>query len=73
MIRRSAKKVEEAEAAVAKAEAEVADIEAKISAGVTDGDIFTRHQTAVREVETAMSLWELAEQEHSELLERFGR
>ena len=73
MIRRSAKKVEEAEAAVAKAEAEVADIEAKISAGVTDGDIFTRHQMAVREVETAMSLWELAEQEHSELLERFGR
>ena len=73
MIRRSAKKVEEAEAAVAKAEAEVADIEAKISAGVTDGDIFTHHQTAVREVETAMSLWELAEQEHSELLERFGR
>ena len=51
----------------------MADIEAKISAGVTDGDIFTRHQTAVREVETAMSLWELAEQEHSELLERFGR
>ncbi len=69
----AAKKVEDAEAAVAAAEEEIAEIERRIAAGETDGDIFTLHQTKTRDLETAMSLWELAEQESSELKARFGR
>lgn len=73
MLKRAAKKVEDAEAAVAAAEEEIAEIERRIAAGETDGDIFTLHQTKTRDLETAMSLWELAEQESSELKARFGR
>ena len=73
MLKRAAKKVEDAEAAVAAAEEEIAEIERRIAAGETDGDIFTLHQTKTRDLETAMSLWELAEQESSELKTRFGR
>ena len=73
MLRRAAKKVEEAEIAVANAEKEIADIEALISAGTTDGDIFTQHQVKTRALETAMSLWEIASQEHDDLKNRFAR
>ncbi len=73
MLKRAAKKVEDAEAAVAAAEEEIAEIERRIAAGETDGDIFTLHQTKTRDLETAMSLWELAEQQSSELKARFGR
>ncbi|MDE6527866.1 MAG: hypothetical protein K2L78_02310, partial [Muribaculaceae bacterium] len=71
MLRRATKKVEEAEAKVGQAEQEIARIEARISAGETEGDIFEQHQTKTREMETAMSLWELASQELDELKARF--
>ncbi len=71
MLRRATKKVEEAEAKVSQAEQEIADIEARIAAGETVGDIFTLHQAKTREMETAMSLWELASQELDELKARF--
>ena len=71
MLRRATKKVEEAEAKVSQAEQEIADIEARIAAGETAGDIFTLHQAKTREMETAMSLWELASQELDELKARF--
>lgn len=73
MLRRAAKKVEEAEAAVAQAEQEIADIEARIAAGETAGDIFELHARKTRDLETAMSLWELAEQEHQNLKSSFDR
>ncbi len=73
MLRRAAKKVEDAENACGEAEAEVAKIEAEIASGSYDADIFDRHKAATRAVETAMSLWEVAEQEYSELKERFGK
>ncbi len=73
MLRRAAKKVEDAENACGEAEAEVAKIEAEIASGSYDADIFDRHKAATRAVETAMSLWEVAEQEYSELKERLGK
>ncbi|MCM1405439.1 MAG: ATP-binding cassette domain-containing protein [[Clostridium] fimetarium] len=69
MARRARKKVEEAEAEIARIEAEIAEIEAKIASGDTsDPEIFNLHQKRNRELETAMSLWELAGQE----LEQFS-
>ena len=70
-MKRAAKKVEDAEAAVAMAEEEIAQIELRIANGETEGDIFELHQKKTRELETAMSLWELAEQEHTDLKETF--
>ncbi len=71
MVRRAAKKVQEAEDNIARIEAEIADIEAKIAAGDIDNEIFTLHNSRTRELETAMSLWELASQELDELKSRF--
>ena len=70
MLKRAAKKVEYAEASVAMADEEIAQIELRIANGETEGDIFELHQKKTRELETAMSLWELAEQEHTDLKER---
>ncbi len=68
MIKRSAKKVEEAEAEITRIEAAIADVEAKIAAGEIEGDIFDRHASLNRDLENAMSLWEVASQDHDNLL-----
>lgn len=60
LVRKARKKVEEAEAEVGRLEKEVADIEAIIAAGNPPADIYTRHETATKQLENAMSLWELA-------------
>lgn len=73
MLRKAAKKVADAELEISKLEAEIADIENRISAGEVEGDIFTQHQAKTRDLETAMSLWELASQEHDDLKARFGK
>lgn len=72
MLRKAAKKVEEAEAEIARIEADIADIETKIAAGEVEGDIFERHARRNRDLETAMSLWELASQEHDDLRARLS-
>ena len=71
MVRRASKKVQEAEDNIARIEADIADIEAKIAAGDIENDVFTLHSSRTRELETAMSLWELASQELDELKSRF--
>ena len=71
MLRKAAKKVEEAEKRIAEIEAEIADIEARIAAGETDNDIFSKHQEKNRELENTMSVWELASMELDELKSRF--
>ena len=69
MARRARKKVEEAEAEIAKIEAEIAEIESRIASGDTsDPEIYNLHQKRTPDLETAMSLWELACQEQ----ERFN-
>ncbi|MBD5226085.1 MAG: ABC-F family ATP-binding cassette domain-containing protein [Bacteroidales bacterium] len=73
MIKRATKKVADAETGVADAEAAIAALEIRIAAGETEGDIFNQHQIKTRELENAMSMWEIAEQELAELKERFAK
>lgn len=73
MLRKAAKKVEEAEKSIEQLEQEIQDIEQRIAAGEIEGDIFTTHQTKNRDLENAMSGWELASQELDELKERFAK
>lgn len=49
----------------------MADVEAEIAVGCVDPEIFTRHADATKELENAMSLWELAQMELDELKERY--
>ncbi len=60
LVRKARKKVEEAEAEVGRLEKEVSYIEAIIAAGNPPADIYSRHEAATKQLENAMSLWELA-------------
>jgi len=71
-LRRLSKKVEEAEQEVAKYEQALADIEAKIAAGEVAPEIFDQHAQAGKDLENAMSLWELAQMELDEIKERYA-
>ncbi len=69
MVRRARRKVEEAEAEVARLEAAVHEIEAQLAApdASADPDIYARHAQANKDLENAMSVWELASMELDEL------
>ncbi len=67
LVKRARRKVEEAEAEVSRLEKLVSDIEAELSAGSTDADIYERHAATMKQLENAMSLWELASMEAEEL------
>ncbi|MDE6371686.1 MAG: ATP-binding cassette domain-containing protein, partial [Duncaniella sp.] len=67
LVRKARKKVEEAEAEVARMEKTVADIEAEIAAGNPPADIYERHAAATKQLEHAMSMWELAGLELEEI------
>ena len=66
-IRRASKKVEEAEAEVSRLEAAVKDIEQQIAGGSTDPEIYNKHAAANKDLENAMSVWELATMDYEEL------
>lgn len=66
--RRLRKRVEEAEASIAALEGKVADVETRISAGDVSGDIFNEHASLQKQLENAMSVWELATIELEEFL-----
>lgn len=59
-VRRARKKVEEAEAEVASREAAVKAIEDELASGSPTPDVYDRHSAAVKALENAMSVWELA-------------
>lgn len=59
-MRRARKKVEEAEAEVASCEAAVKAIEDELASGTPTPDVYDRHAAAVKALENAMSVWELA-------------
>lgn len=59
-VRRARKKVEEAEAEVASREAAVKAIEDELASGSPTPDVYNRHAAAVKALENAMSVWELA-------------
>ncbi|MDE6286199.1 MAG: ABC-F family ATP-binding cassette domain-containing protein, partial [Muribaculaceae bacterium] len=71
-VKRAAKRVEDAETQIASIEERIASIEAEIAAGNTPADIYDRHAAATKELENAMSLWELAGMELEELKQRYG-
>ena len=59
-LKRLQKKVEEAEAEIARLEGVIAEIEQKLADGATDPDLYTQHANSTKQLENAMSLWELA-------------
>ena len=67
LVRKARKKVEEAEAEIARLEQDIADIEATIAAGDPPADIYDRHASTTKQLENAMSLWELASMELDEM------
>ena len=72
LLKQAQRKVDEAEAEITAIEAEIAEIERKISEGETDNVIFESHAAATKRLENAMSLWEIASMNLSELQERFA-
>jgi ATP-binding cassette subfamily F protein 3 len=66
-IKRAEKKAQDAETEVSRLEQVVKDIEAKISEGDVSTDIFNQHKQATKDLENAMSVWELAVLEADEL------
>mgnify|MGYP001045524574 FL=1 len=72
MVKRAEKKVAEAEASIADIEARIAEVEARIAAGEVDADIFERHAALGKQLDNAMSLWELAGIELDELKQSLG-
>jgi len=73
MLRKASKNVDETEKKVGDIEQEIAEIENRIANGDIDDEIFTLHQKKKLELDTAMSLWELASQELDELKARFSK
>lgn len=63
MVRKARKKVEDAEAEIARIEGEIAKVEAEISAGETKNEVFNLHASLNKQLENAMSVWELASME----------
>lgn len=59
-LKRLQKKVTDAESEVTRLESIVADIEAEIAGGECSEDVFNRHAQARKDLENAMSIWELA-------------
>lgn len=72
-LKRQAKKAEDAENEVGRREAELAEIETKIAAGDVSPEIFEAHAKASKEVENAMSIWEIAQMEYDQLKEQYGK
>ncbi|MFG6392530.1 MAG: hypothetical protein K1V76_09570, partial [Candidatus Amulumruptor sp.] len=67
-LRRARKKVEDAEKDVAQREQAIKDLEARMSSGeaLTEED-YALHASLTKQLENAMSLWELASMEYEEM------
>ena len=68
LVKRARKKVEEAEAEIARIEQLIKETEDEIAAGRSDSEIFERHSSLNKQLENAMSMWELASMD----LEKFS-
>lgn len=71
-IKRIEKKVKEAESKIAEIEEEIAKIEARIANGDTDNDIFNQHANMNKQLDNAMSVWELASMELDEIKSKYN-
>ena len=72
-VKRLQKKVEESETEVSRLEAVVAEIEQQMAQGDCSQEILQRHQAASKELENAMSVWELAVMDYDEICERYKK
>ncbi len=67
LVRKARKKVDEAEAEIGRLEQEISEIESIIAEGNPPADIYDRHASTTKQLENAMSLWELASMEFDEI------
>ena len=65
-LKRLQKKVEEAEGEIARIEGEIGEIEQKLADGDTNPELYTLHAQRTKQLENAMSVWELASMEVDE-------
>ena len=71
-IKRAEKKIKDAEIEISNIEKEIAEIEAKIASGEVDTEIFNHHASKNKQLENAMSLWELASMELDEIKSKYN-
>lgn len=73
-VSRAEKKVAGCETDIARIEAEIAALEETLASpeGSADTDLYTQHAALRKQLENAMSLWELASMELDELKEKYG-
>ena len=69
MVKRARKRVEEAEAEIARLEEAVAAVEAEMAAGEYTEEIAPRHADTKKQLDNAMSLWELAQMDLDALVQ----
>ncbi|MDE6490990.1 MAG: ABC-F family ATP-binding cassette domain-containing protein [Muribaculaceae bacterium] len=72
-VKRAERKVSDAEAEISRLEAEVAAVEAQIGEGDMADGIFDRHSLLRKQLDNAMSVWELASMELDEIKTRYGK
>lgn len=63
IVKRARKKVEDAETAITELEQEIAELEQRFAAGEAATELYTRHADLNKQLENAMSVWELASEE----------
>lgn len=67
MIKRARKRVEEAEAEISRLEAAVKAVEAEMTTGAYTDELAARHADTQKQLDNAMSVWEMAQMELDEL------
>lgn len=67
IIKRARKRVEEAEASITELEQQIAELEQKFANGEAEDALYTQHAQLTKQLENAMSMWELAGIELSDL------
>lgn len=73
MLKKAEKAISAAEEKVAELEKKQAEVEEKLSKGEASPEVLQEYDTVTRNLENAMSDWELAQQELDELSEKFKR
>ena len=68
MIKRARKRVEEAEAEISRLEEAVKAVEAEMATGAYTDELAARHADTQKQLDNAMSVWEMAQMELDELL-----
>ena len=67
IVKRARKKVSDAENEISAIEQRIAALEAQFAEGATGDELYTQHADLTKELENAMSVWELASMELDEL------